>query len=79
MKETYTQEDLVKYLDAYILNLEADITIGSAFLDQASPMFSTSQKLIREGIVVRNREAFHYDDFQSNVAKYVRANHVTNR
>lgn len=31
----------------------------------------------REGIVVRNREAFHYDDFQSNVAKYVRANHVT--
>ena len=50
MKETYTQEDLVKYLDTYILNLEADITLGSAFLDQASPVFSTSQKLIKEGI-----------------------------
>ena len=42
MKKTYTQKDLVKYLDAYILNLEADITIGSAFLDQATPVFSTS-------------------------------------
>lgn len=56
MKETYTQEDLVKYLDAYILNLEADITIGSAFLDQASPVFSTSQKLIREGIESAKQE-----------------------
>ena len=56
MKETYTQEDLVKYLDTYILNLEADITIGSAFLDQASPVFSTSQKLIREGIESAKQE-----------------------
>lgn len=56
MKETYTQEDLVKYLDAYILNLEADITIGSAFLDQASPVFSTSQKLIKEGIESAKQE-----------------------
>lgn len=56
MKETYTQEDLVKHLDAYILNLEADITIGSAFLDQASPVFSTSQKLIKEGIESAKQE-----------------------
>lgn len=56
MKKTYTQEDLVKYLDAYILNLEADVTIGSAFLDQASPVFSTSQKLIREGIESAKQE-----------------------
>ena len=56
MKETYTQEDLVKYLDTYILNLEADITLGSAFLDQATPVFSTSQKLIREGIESAKQE-----------------------
>ena len=56
MKETYTQEDLVKYLDIYILNLEADITLGSAFLDQATPVFSTSQKLIREGIESAKQE-----------------------
>ena len=31
----------------------------------------------KEGIVIRNRDSFHYDDFGTNVAKYVRANHVT--
>ncbi len=30
-----------------------------------------------EGIVVRNVESFHYDDFQNNLAKAVRKNHVT--
>jgi len=29
-----------------------------------------------EGFVVRNIKEFHYDDFQSNVAKWVRSNHV---
>ena len=31
----------------------------------------------KEGIVIRNRDSFHFDDFKTNVAKYVRANHVT--
>lgn len=30
----------------------------------------------KEGIVIRKSNAFHYDDFNKNVAKYVRANHV---
>lgn len=30
-----------------------------------------------EGYVVRNADRFHYDDFQCNVAKWVRENHVT--
>jgi len=30
-----------------------------------------------EGFVVRVADAFHYDDFSANVAKFVRANHVT--
>lgn len=29
-----------------------------------------------EGIVVRNSKAFEYEDFGSNIAKYVRRNHV---
>lgn len=29
-----------------------------------------------EGLVVRNADAFHYDQFAENVAKFVRANHV---
>ena len=31
---------------------------------------------IHEGIVIRNIEQFHYDDFKYNVAKFVRENHV---
>lgn len=30
----------------------------------------------KEGIVMRNRESFHYNDFKHNVVKYVRENHV---
>ena len=30
----------------------------------------------QEGYVIRNSEKFHHRDFSSNVAKYVRANHV---
>ena len=30
----------------------------------------------KEGIVIRNRDSFHFDDFKYNVAKYVRPNHV---
>jgi len=32
--------------------------------------------ILQEGYVVRNADAFHYDDFENNVAKYVRYNHV---
>tara|TARA_Y100000310_G_C20667207_1_gene808236 strand:+ start:161 stop:832 length:672 start_codon:yes stop_codon:yes gene_type:complete len=31
---------------------------------------------LQEGYVVRNMDLFHYDDFQGNVAKYVRPSHV---
>lgn len=31
----------------------------------------------REGIVMRNSNTFHYNDFNNNVAKFVRTNHVT--
>lgn len=30
-----------------------------------------------EGFVVRNFESFHYDDFSTNVGKWVRPKHVT--
>ena len=31
---------------------------------------------VREGVVIRTRNGFAFDDFQSHIAKYVRANHV---
>lgn len=36
-----------------------------------------SQSSKKEGYVIRNQEAFHYDDFAENAAKWVRAKHVT--
>jgi len=30
----------------------------------------------QEGFVIRNVELFHYDDFNKNVGKWVRARHV---
>lgn len=32
---------------------------------------------VQEGYVVRNSEGFYYQDFSKNMAKYVRAGHVT--
>ena len=52
------------------------ITYGS-WLDSIRNHAETVVESGKEGIVIRNRESFHYNDFQSNVAKYVRANHVT--
>lgn len=31
----------------------------------------------QEGYVIRNYKSFHYDDFTKNVAKFVRASHIT--
>ena len=30
----------------------------------------------QEGVVIRNIESFHFDDFETNVAKWVRAKHI---
>lgn len=39
----------------------------------------TKDKDIHEGYVVRLADSFEYKDFKSNVAKFVRANHVTSQ
>ncbi len=44
--------------------------IRKAFLDSRNTETS-------EGYVVRSEERFHYTDFQTSVAKYVRADHIT--
>lgn len=38
--------------------------------------FITNYADKHEGYVIRNADGFKYEDFASNVAKYVRANHV---
>ena len=39
-------------------------------------LYNTNQRNCSEGYVVRNANKFHYKDFNKNVGKYVRANHV---
>lgn len=48
--------------------------IMKAFEKKKEELSKVGQEI--EGFVIRNRNGFHYSDFQKNVAKYVRANHV---
>lgn len=50
--------------------------IINANWDVVKQQFELAINRGQEGIVIRNIESFHYDDFQSNVAKAVRKNHV---
>jgi hypothetical protein len=59
---------LVKVPTLAIMKYDAKL-IEEIYLDQIAKG--------EEGIVVRNIESFHYDDFSKNVAKCVRPNHVT--
>jgi hypothetical protein len=52
--------------------LYEDIDIGAAQTFAAKDPRLVGQ----EGFVIRNADAFHYNNFSSNVAKWVRANHV---
>lgn len=72
-------EDTVKISN--MLGLETVPVIGISEFDEkylrslADQFAAQSSK--KEGYVIRNQEAFHYDDFAENVAKWVRAKHVT--
>ena len=51
------------------------ITFDEYYVTQLLPSTFPTRK--KEGFVIRNVESFHYDDFSSNVAKWVRESHVT--
>lgn len=50
------------------------ITFDESYLRQLSNNLDTNKV---EGYVLRNVESFGYDEFGDNVAKWVRAKHVT--
>lgn len=41
-------------------------------------LYTPDNNEMMEGFVVRNADSFHYDQFNENVAKFVRENHVQN-
>lgn len=49
---------------------------GADFEQASDVWFQQKNPDISEGFVMRNADQFPYDDFNVNVAKYVRANHV---
>jgi len=60
----------LKHVGVLASNLSSDAfpNIHAFFLDQYASN--------NEGYVVRNMDSFNYNEFDTNVAKYVRANHV---
>lgn len=49
------------------------VTFDEKLLKEFAKEFNVS---LKEGFVIRNYESFHYDDFELNVAKWVRSKHV---
>lgn len=49
---------------------------GDNYMDALKAWGEQLNENVSEGFVLRNSNAFHYDQFQLNIAKMVRANHV---
>jgi hypothetical protein len=55
-----------------VLTLASQPSVFGSLQNNSNPL----KECTREGIVSRNIESYHKDDFAKNVFKYVRANHV---
>lgn len=75
-------DDVVDFCLLHMLNHVEVIYRGVYDKDKIMESFENKKKELAErgqdieGFVVRNVNGFAYNDFQKNVAKYVRANHV---
>ena len=61
------------------LDLVQDLYVGTWFPEMQEAMdkrMDLSYFREHEGYIIRSMDGFHYDDFEMNVAKYVRENHV---
>ena len=77
-------EEVEEY--SYILNIPTVPILWKGIINSTEDMISLTNKLLLdksklggeiEGIVIRNSNNFHNDDFEFNVAKWVRKDHVT--
>ena len=65
--------DICNMLNLQTVPVIAELTFDEMFL---RTLPNTLNKESQEGFVIRNSEAFHFDDFSKNVAKWVRKEHV---
>lgn len=77
-------EEVEEY--AYLLDIPTVPVLFNGVVNSEKELIGLTEKLckqpsklggVREGIVVRNANMFHNDDFSINVMKWVRAGHVT--
>ena len=69
-------QDTKEWAELLNLNLVPELYIGKYNEEIVKKIAKEVVERGGEGIVVRNVEAFNYNDFSKNVGKYVRANHV---
>jgi ATP-dependent RNA circularization protein (DNA/RNA ligase family) len=73
--ECLSWDDTVEWCN--LLGLETMSVLGRWFLFDEDVIRGISiDPTVSEGYVLRNASSFHFDNFRSNVAKYVRKDHV---
>ena len=66
--------DICDMLKIQMVPVIAIMDYDEEFLKRLAHELDTNKD---EGYVIRNYESFHYDDFSTNVGKWVRPKHVT--
>lgn len=74
--ELLSWDDMVEWADLLGLPVVPLLYRGSDFDAAVQAWAALRTDDISEGFVVRNAGSFSYDNFENNVAKYVRSNHV---
>lgn len=69
-------ESTIEWAELLELPLPRVLYHGDEFNQATTAWGKILNDEISEGFVVRNARTFHADEFQNNVAKYVRSNHV---
>lgn len=74
--EILSQKDAVDFCKDSGLTHVPIISTFPFNIGQCERLYKFVTDLGHEGIIIRNVESFHFDEFQTNVAKAVRKNHV---
>lgn len=75
-KEALAWDDVVLWSELWGLPTVPLLYRGTDFQNATHIWFESHDSNTSEGFVVRNAGSFAYADFDQNIAKYVRANHV---
>jgi len=69
-------EDTVEWANLLELSLVPVLYYGNDYNEAIKAWSKTKDSSISEGFVVRNAQSFKYENFEKNIAKFVRKDHV---